>query len=250
MNKIFLYGTIGEDWWDENAVSAGEFVKQLEAFNGEEVHVFVNSSGGSAFDGSAIYSAIMRYPGRVVAHIDGIAASAASFCILSADEVIISPSAMMMIHNAWTYTAGNASELRSVAESLEKLDETITGIYVRKTGIDSATIAAMMNAETWLTADECVEQGFADSMDESSPAIEANINKRMFAMFKNAPEFAIHQEPPASEGETETATCKGDATIINQTEAKDEASDSSTGTGYCVIAGRIYEQPKKGSTNA
>lgn len=248
MNSIYLYGTIGEDWWDENAVSAGEFVKQLNAFNGEPVHIFVNSSGGSAFDGSAIYSAITRYTGKVTAHIDGLAASAASFCILSADEVIVSPSAMMMIHNAWTYAAGNAIELREMADSLEKLDETITGIYTRKTGMSAEEVAAMMRVETWMTAEEAIEMGFADTMGDAAN-VSANVNARMFAMFKNPPDFAKNAAPEPAASVEEPASSNAGETISEQTmKAEGEAPDGSTGAGWVVVNGRIY--PKKGKKDA
>lgn len=245
MNSIYLYGTIGEDWWDDNAVSAGEFVKQLNAFGGEPVDIFVNSSGGSAFDGSAIYSAISRYSGKVTAHIDGLAASAASFCILSADEVIVSPSAMVMIHNAWTYAVGNAVELREMADSLEKLDETITGIYERKTGMSAEEIAALMRAETWMTAEEAIEMGFADTLVETAP-VAANVNVRMFAMFKNAPDLGQQAAPQAQAAPVETASRNAGETITERTmKAEGEAPDGSTGAGYVVVNGRIYQKGKK-----
>ena len=205
----------------------------------------MNSSGGSAFDGSAIYSAISRYPGKVTAHIDGLAASAASFCILSADEVIVSPSAMVMIHNAWAYAAGNAVELRELADSLEKLDETITGIYERKTGMSAEEIAAMMRVETWMTASEALEMGFADTMGEGKE-VAANINARLFACFKNAPKFPEAPAAPAALEQGETATCKAGEKIIEQTaQAEGEAPAGSTGTGYVVVNARIYEKGSK-----
>lgn len=234
MNSIYLYGTIGEDWWDDMAVTAGQFIRELNAFGGEAVDIFVNSPGGNVFDGSAIYSAIQRYPGRVTAHIDGLAASAASYCILSADEVLVSPSATMMIHNAWANACGNADALRDTADSLEKLDGTIAGIYRIKTGMGDAEVTAMMEAETWMTAEECVEKGFADGYGEDK-AIAAHVNKALFARYKHAPESLNAHD--------DHAACNGGEKI-----ASEESSDalvSPTGAFFTVIDSHIYKIGEK-----
>lgn len=223
MNAIYIYGTIGQDWWDDDAISAGEFVTQLNSFAGEDVDVYVNSPGGDAFDGSAIYSAIQAYPGRVTAHIDGLAASSASFCVLSADEVVISPSALVMVHCAWTYAQGNATALRDTAGTLEKLDQTIAGIYARKSGMEADEALALMEVETWMSAEEAVEAGLCDSLSEDM-AIAAHVNKKLFAMYRNAPEIE---------------SCNGGKKI----EAKDGGNvpEQPTGQTFAVIDGHVYQ---------
>lgn len=195
MNRIYLYGTIGDDWWDEESMSAARFVKELEAFGGEPVDIFVNSCGGNVFDGCAIYTAIERYEGRVTVHIDGLAASAASYCILSADEVLVSTSATMMIHDPFMLTCGNAEELRSAAEELEKLATTIKAIYAKETGMDEAKIATLMSAETWFTAEEAIECGLADGYCTAKKVTNA-YNEKLLANFKHVP-ASILEQPPA-----------------------------------------------------
>lgn len=229
MNSIYLYGTIGEDWWDDMAMTAGQFTKELNAYGGEPVDIFVNSPGGNVFDGSTIYSAIKRYPGRVTAHIDGLAASAASYCILSADEVLVSPSATMMIHNAWISATGSAEELRETADVLEKLDSTITGIYRSKTGMGQDEIERMMLAETWMTAAECVEMGFADGFGEDK-AIAAHVNKALFARYKHVPVFA-----DAAVG----SACNGAARIGG--EGSGDAPKRPEGASFVVINSKLYK---------
>lgn len=243
MNSIYLYGTIGEDWWDENSVTAAQFVKQLNAFGGEPVDIFVNSPGGSVFDGSAIYTAIQRYEGRVCAHIDGLAASAASYCILSADEVLISPSATMMIHDPFMYAQGSADELRAAADALDKLGLTIRNIYVNKTGMPEAEIADLMAAETWFTAEEAISCGLADGYCEAV-SVSNNYNKKLLAQYKHVPDALSAQGDAGNtaQASAEPAAQEKPACNTEKTIAGDDAEPATAGKPkVAVFDGRIYE---------
>jgi ATP-dependent Clp protease protease subunit len=144
------------------------------------VHLRINSPGGDVFAGQAMAQAIREYSGRIVAHIDGLAASAVSWVALAASEVLIAPGGMVMIHKAMTFAAGNADELKATAALLDKIDSTLIDGYVRETNQSIAQITDWMTAETWFTADEAVKYGFADRIaepaaDSATPAARWNL---------------------------------------------------------------------------
>jgi ATP-dependent Clp protease protease subunit len=155
---IYLYDTIDPFW----GVSAKQFVKDLNAIKSPTIHLRINSPGGDVFDGRAIATAIAQHPSKVIAHIDGLAASAASYVAIAADEVEIAAGAFFMIHKAWTIAFGNADDLKATAGILEQIDESLVKDYARKTDNTAEQIAQWMAEETWFEADEAVEKGFAD----------------------------------------------------------------------------------------
>ncbi|MFR3876809.1 MAG: head maturation protease, ClpP-related [Collinsella sp.] len=129
---VYLYGTIGSDFWSsEESNTAKNFAKELDGLKGKPVDIRIDSLGGDVYEGFAIASAIQRYKGETTAHIDGIAASAASYIAMMADKVVMSSFAQLMIHDAWTYAQGNAQELADVVSQLAALDSTIAGIISR-----------------------------------------------------------------------------------------------------------------------
>lgn len=189
---VYLYGLIGEDWWgDGNA--AIDFAKELDALSPRDIELRVNSEGGSVFEGYAMYSALNRYPGKVTAFVDGLAASAASYLILAADEVVMGEASFMMIHNAWSggYFVGNAGELRTLVEDLagrlDMLDEQLVDIYVKHSIKEADEIREAMAATTWLTAEQSVEWGFASRVDEGIKAA-ACMSAKAAEIFGRVPE--------------------------------------------------------------
>jgi ATP-dependent Clp protease protease subunit len=161
---IYLYDVIDPFW----GVSAKQFVKELNAIKTPTINLRINSPGGDVFDGRAIATAIAQHPSKIVAHIDGLAASAASYVAISAKEVVMAPGTFLMIHNAWTIAFGNKDELQKVAEVLDKIDASLVDTYVAVTGASAEQVKEWMDAETWFTADEAVAEGFADRV--STPA--------------------------------------------------------------------------------
>ena len=155
---VYLYDAIDPYW----GIDAGEFVKSLSEVTAKTIHLRINSPGGSVFDAEAIQTALQQHKARVVAHIDGMAASAATYVALAADEVEMSDGAMFMIHNAWTFAFGNASELVDTAALLEKIDANILRDYQSKTGASAEQIKTWMDNETWFTAQEALANGFVD----------------------------------------------------------------------------------------
>lgn len=155
---VYLYDAI-DPWF---GIDAGAFVKSLSEISAKTIHLRVNSPGGSVFDAEAIQTALQQHKARVVAHIDGMAASAATYIALAADEVEMSDGAMFMIHNAWIVAFGNAAELVDTATLLEKIDANILRDYQAKTGKSTEQLKAWMDAETWFTAQEALANGFVD----------------------------------------------------------------------------------------
>jgi len=159
---IYIYDVIGFDFWSGGGVTAKDFADQLDKITAKVVHLRINSPGGDVFEARAMVAAMDRHSAKFVAHVDGIAASAASFLAASADEVEMAEGSMQMIHNAWTIAIGDRNDMTRTADLLAKIDGTIADDYVKKTGKARDEIVLMMDEETWFTAEEAVEAGLAD----------------------------------------------------------------------------------------
>lgn len=167
---VYVYDVI-DAWW---GASAAALVDALKAAGDKPVHLHINSPGGDVFEARAMTSAIAAYPAKVTSHIDGLAASAATYLALSAREVRMTEGGLFMIHNSWTIAWGNKSELRETADLLEKIDGTIAADYARRTKKDLAQIAAWMDATTWFTATEAKDAAFVDAIDAGTQQGEEN----------------------------------------------------------------------------
>lgn len=157
---VWLYDVIGADAW--GGISAAQFVQDLSRIQAPVIHLRINSPGGDVFDARAMVTALREHPARIVAHIDGLAASAASYIALAADEVQMSDGAFLMIHNAWGIVLGNRHDLLEMAMTLEKVDQSIAADYQRKTGQEAERIQQWMDNETWFTAQEALDAGFVE----------------------------------------------------------------------------------------
>lgn len=184
---LYIYDVIGGMW---GGVDAQEVAVALAASTASTIHVRINSPGGDVFDAVAIGNALRQHPANVVAHIDGLAASAATSISLAADRVEIADGGMYMIHNAWTLAMGNRHDMLDTASLLEKVDGNIRKGYSAKTGADDEQVAAWMDAETWFTAQEAKDAGFVDEV-VGEPAKSRNWNLSAYA---NAPK--IEQAEP------------------------------------------------------
>jgi ATP-dependent protease ClpP protease subunit len=178
---VYIYEMI-DSWW---GIDASQFVRELAALDVETINLWVNSPGGSVYDGVAIMNALRRHKARVVATVDGIAASAASFIIQAADEVVMGRGTELMIHDAWSFAWGNAEDLQEAAANLDRLSETIAGIYTERAGGTTAEWRDAMRAETWYTADEAVAAGLADRVDGAKAAEDAS-NRFDLSIFAHA----------------------------------------------------------------
>jgi ATP-dependent Clp protease, protease subunit len=158
---LYVYDVIDSFW----GVSA-QMVAQAIAGLGAEVtlHVRINSPGGDVFEARAMKSLLDQCPCRVVTHIDGLAASAATTVALAGDEIVMAEGAYFMIHNAWSIAIGSKEDMLDMAKLLEKMDGTIGADYAQKTGLSLAAVATLMDEETWMTAQEALDAGFVDKI--------------------------------------------------------------------------------------
>lgn len=156
------------DWIGWDAVYPGKVSTLLDG--ADEVEVNINSNGGDVFAASEIYTLLSQHSGKVTVNIQGLAASAASVIAMAGDVVHISPTAQIMIHKAWAIADGNADDMAHTSEFLDGIDDSIMNAYVAKTGLDKSELSNMMAKETWLTANQAVDYGFADDvMDFGRP---------------------------------------------------------------------------------
>ena len=155
---VYLYDVI-DDWW---GIDAHGFALDVAALDVDTLHLRVNSPGGDGLSGRAIQVALSEHPARVVAHIDGLAASAATFAVMAANEVHMAPGAFYMIHRCWSFVLGNADDLRSQARILASLDNQMQKDYARASGQSEIDIHQMMEDETWMDAEQAKNLGFID----------------------------------------------------------------------------------------
>lgn len=185
---IYIYSDIDSCWWNPDAMSANKFRKELEAHkDAKQINLYVNSMGGSVAEGVTIFNQIRRHSAKVTAYIDGFACSIASVIPMAADEVVMGENAMLMIHNPWTFAMGNSKDLRKAADDLDKVREgCILTAYKSKCGdkLTDEKLTEMLDEETFLTAAECLEYGFADrilsiSNDEKKADAEDKVKEAM-----------------------------------------------------------------------
>ena len=164
---IHIYGDIVSYEWYEQDVSSFGFKKELDAL-GEvsELNVHINSYGGSTIEGLAIYNLLKQHKAKVNVFIDGIAASAASVIAMAGDRIMMPKTSILMIHNCWTYTMGNSKELRKTADDMDKIATAYKAAYLSKINITEDKLEELLEEESYLTAQECIDMGFADEIIE------------------------------------------------------------------------------------
>lgn len=164
--ELILDGPIASDTWWGDEVTPDLFRKELKQHAGD-LTVVINSPGGDVFAGLAIYNALVNHNGNVTVRVDGLAASIASVIAMAGDKIIMSPGSMIMIHRPSVYAAGTVDDMEKAKDVLMKIEEGITPIYAKRTGLSDEKIAELLEAETWMLADKAVELGFADEVSEA-----------------------------------------------------------------------------------
>lgn len=185
-NTIGIYDPIGYDYWDDSGVTAKRISAALRSLDGADVVVNINSPGGDVFEGLAIYNLLREYKGHVTVRVLGVAASAASFIAMAADEIQIARAGFFMIHNAWTGLWGNRNDLRETADFLEQIDDTIADIYHVRSGLSMDELKADMDKERWINGRDAIDSGFADAFLPSDVVVEdkKNFTKEKVAAHK------------------------------------------------------------------
>jgi len=182
--EIYLYGLIGRDFWGDG-ISAKQFADDLKALgNVSRIDLRINSDGGFVDDARAMYNLLRDHKATIAVHIDGIAASAASFIAMAGNTIEIAEGGFVMIHNARMGVVGEARDLRQAADILDMVNGTIRDTYVARTRQSAEQVTAWMDAETWFTGTEAVKHGFADKIVENLAAAAAISDP---SRFKNLP---------------------------------------------------------------
>lgn len=169
---LYLDGVIAEESWFDDDITPAAFKADLLSGEGD-ITVWINSPGGDCVAASQIYSMLMDYKGAVTVKIDGIAASAASVIAMAGTNVLMAPTALMMVHNPLTVAIGDSEEMQRAIAMLDEVKESIINAYEIKTGLSRTKLSHLMDAETWLSAHKAVELGFADALlftDKEDPA--------------------------------------------------------------------------------
>lgn len=172
--ELYLYDNIaadGEDWWTgetiESNTSANYVKSQLEAAGDiKQINIYINSYGGEVKEGLGIYNLLKRHPAQKTVYIDGFACSIASVIAMAGDKVIMGTNTLMMIHHASMGVWGNAEELRKAANDVEVIDSASCSSYLEKAGdkLTQETLTQLLDAQTWLNAEQCLQYGLADEI--------------------------------------------------------------------------------------
>lgn len=168
--EVFIYDEIGAGFFG-GGVAAADLIQEIKALNlgaESELTVRINSPGGNMFEGFAIHNYLRTVKAKVVVRVDGVAASAASMIAMAGDRIEMPENAMLFIHNPWMMVAGDAQVMRKAAEDLDQMRESAAATYLRRAGdkLTKAKLIEMLDAETWLSAEDSVKHGLADVVDE------------------------------------------------------------------------------------
>jgi len=213
--EIFIFGVVVDWKWDEDDVTAKEFIDAVKGLGDIDLHI--NSPGGSVPAGNAIYNALRRHQGDVTVYVDGMAASIASVIAMAGNRIIMPENAMLMIHDPWSYIVGNAAEMRKAADMLDKMKSGLVAAYREKSGMDESRIEQLMSDETWLTAAEAVEMGLADKIEEPIQMAACFDLTR----YKNVPQALASLSPARATG----STSRRKERIMNLDELRDKHGD-------------------------
>lgn len=204
---IYLYDAIG-DWY---GIGALEFAQALAGITAPKIHLRINSPGGDCFDARAMQTLLMQHQAQVIAHIDGVAASAATFLAMAADEIEMTQGARFMVHNSWGLCIGNKNDMTALAGLLDTMDHEIAQDYQKKCGQTMEQIQALMDAETWMTAQEALDAGLVDRIYTGQP-VENRWNLRAY---DRAPQDLLH--PDQAPAQYDRATIERRLVLIENT---------------------------------
>lgn len=232
---VNIYGDITSYPWEEHGdVSAVNLSKRLEAL-GEvsRIHVYINSYGGEVAEGLAIYNALKRHKAKVTTYCDGFAASIASVVFMAGDKRVMSEASLLMVHNAWTCSIGNAAELRKQADDLDKITKASIEAYKAHSTLSEDEIKALLDAETWILPEEALAYGFATKVEKTeSKHASQSVRQNLVALIKGEAKSAEpeddedKEEEPAAEPEAEPESDPdAEPTADPEDEPEDEPED-------------------------
>lgn len=217
---VYVYDEIGMF-----GVTAKDFIDDVSTVPGLDViNLHINSPGGDVFAGTAIYNYLTRHKAKVNVYVDGMAASIASIIAMAGDKITMPENAFMFVHNPWTVTAGNADDLHKEAAALNKMQTALVGIYTSRTGLTSDEVQELLDAETWLTAEESVAKGFADEV-ESPVEMAAKFD---MTLYKHIPVNVATQFAGDSQGVDDMIEKIKDEAVEEVADVTEEATEEAT----------------------
>lgn len=196
---VFIYGEITKYAWEEyGEVSSITFKNELDTLGNdvEVINLYINSPGGSVFETMAIIAMLDRHPADIISCIDGIAASCASVLPMISKRIIMPANALMMIHHAMTGAWGNAKQLRKSADDVERISKAMCQHYLDRAGdkMSEEKLYEMLEEDTWLTAEQCLELGLCDEVAEANQAVAYAFDEKWAKQYKNVPQQLLQPQ--------------------------------------------------------
>lgn len=201
--EMYIYGTVESKVYDyenwtvkDSETSANHLRQELAKYsNISQIDIYINSRGGSVFEGTAIYNQLRRHSAHKTVHVDGFACSIASVIAMAGDEVIMPKNALMMVHDMWMSATGNARELRKYADDLDTINAAGRAAYLAKAGdkLTEEQLIRMMEEETWLTAEQCMQYGFADKYAEKDADMDSAMQMMQQSLNTMQQSVAMHK---------------------------------------------------------
>lgn len=188
---ITIFGDITSWPWFDSDVSAYMLSRQIADLNVDMINVHISSYGGEVQEGLAIYNSLRQHKAKVKTFCDGFACSIASVIFMAGEERIMSNASLLMIHNPWTYTEGNAQELRKKADDLDKMAQASVNAYMERVSISEEEVKRLLDEETWLEPSEALEHGFATSVSGAEPQAKYSQSVRKSVMQRLAGQQAV-----------------------------------------------------------
>lgn len=221
--SLLLYGELSNETWFGDEVTPRAFHDDLQSLGGKDIEVHINSPGGDVFAGQAIYSQLKAYAGEVKVVIDGMCASAATIVAMAGDVITMPSNAIFMIHNPMVGVCDylNEQDLSRMTDSLKAIKQTIVNVYMsRVKNLTEKQVGKMMDAETWLTADEAISYGFADVIDDAM-----DVNNSVFANCVNYAQgkYKNFAPPKKERKERESVTIEDIKALIQGKQSTEEA---------------------------
>ncbi|MCO4220262.1 head maturation protease, ClpP-related [Bacillus sp. 10017] len=200
---VFIYGEITKYVWEEyGEVSSITFKNELEALGDgiETINLYINSPGGSVFEAMAIIAMLKRHPADIISHIDGVAASCASVLPMISKRIIMPNNSLMMIHHAMTGAWGNAKQLRKAADDVERISQAMCQYYLDRSGekMSEEMLYEMLEEDTWLTAEQCLELGLCDEIVEANQAVAYAFDDKWAKQYQNVPQQLLQMQADKS----------------------------------------------------
>ncbi len=202
---IYIYGDITSWEWIESDVSSYTLARELQELDVHTINVFINSYGGEVAEGLAIFNSLKNHKAKVKTVCDGFACSAASVIFMAGEERVMNNASLLMIHNAWTFTGGNADELRKQADDLETISAVAANAYREVVNISDEELDQLLADESWIAPTDALAMGFATSIvgDSQVKGVNQSAKKAVFQMLMKAkqekpldgPQDPIPQEP-------------------------------------------------------